>query len=310
MALLNFNVDPFGQRKKREAREDERALERSRLNREAIAQERQRASAQAIRQATGVVPFAPFDQQTASGQADTLARLGQGGPISQQIGARLGKQAFPEPPAIGAPSPKDFTVDSLAEFSRTGDINSLVRWDDPLAIRRVNQSDDRLILSQLLATRPPPAQVEKLIADQVSLDSLDTIIHRSDPGFFGLGFDKIAEARTAYGRRFGNEQEQDFIDFWREYNNWILEIRRQKFGTQFTPTEERVFNKLVAKPSDRYEAGMRNIQQQRAMVSRARLRRSSVLEEFGFDVPGLDKPLNGNDKSLNGNDEVIDRTTQ
>jgi len=187
---------------------------------------------------------------------------------------------------VGEPSPKDFTVGSIARFIESGgDFTQLERWTDPLAMRRANQADDRLALAQLTAGRPSPSQQEKIIADQISLDALDNIVDRADPNFFGHGFDVVASGRKEIARRFGDEGEQQFLDFWREYENWILQRRKELFGSQFTPTEERVFDRLVAKPSDKHATGMRNIQQQRQMVSRARMKRMSVLEEFGFNVP-------------------------
>jgi hypothetical protein len=202
----------------------------------------------------------------------------------------------------GPPSPKDFTVESIARWQESGgDFRQLDRWTDPLAMRRANQADDRLALAQLTAGRPSPAQQEKIIAEQISLDTLDNIVDRADRNYFGHGFDVVASGRKEIARRFGDDGEQQFVDFWREYENWILQRRKELFGSQFTPTEERVFDRLVAKPSDSFNTGMRNLQQQRQMVSRARLKRRSILEEFGFNVGGAAQPESGG---------VIDKTTR
>jgi len=78
MALLNFNVDPFGQRKKREARETKLALERNRLSREAIAQADAKADrAQTRQQKKSLIPGARMALDQA-GVTDPAARFGAG----------------------------------------------------------------------------------------------------------------------------------------------------------------------------------------------------------------------------------------
>jgi len=231
--------------------------------------------------------FDPFATQTPSAQARTLGLLGEGGPLAQEAGrqALTSIQGGGQGGGIGRPSPKNFTVESLADFQQSNDPRDLVRFFDPLELRRANQADDRLALSHLLAGRPSPAMQEKIIQDQISLDTLDSIVQQSDPNFFGMGFELVADARKEVARRFGDEDERRFLDFWREYEFWIQEIRIRMFGSQFTVNEERTFDALKIKPIDSHAVAMSNMQMQRDMVNRARMRRSSVLTEFGFDIP-------------------------
>ena len=248
-------------------------------------EEREASLAQGLTQLQGGGPVMPFADQTPQGQASTITALEGGG----QTGARLAQQQMDALTMtggqIGNPSPKDFTIQSLNQYQQTGDVSELVRFTDPLAMRRANQADDRLAMAQLTQSRPAPAMMEKIIGDQISLDTLDGVIQRSDPSYFGNKFEAIADAKRWMGDRFGNEQAEQFTMFWREYDMWVTELRKRMFGSQFTPTEERVFNRLVANPSMSHTAAAKSMQQQRDMVQRARMRRSSVLEEFGYSVP-------------------------
>jgi len=186
---------------------------------------------------------------------------------------------------VGVPSPKDFTVESLGQFQRSGRFEDLERRIDPLQVARANLAQDRLEFQQFMATRPPQAQIDKWIGSQQQIDMLDNVVQRSDRSFFGYRFDTVGEAAREYGRRFGGEEAIRFNNFWREYDRWVLQIRKDFFGSQFTPNEERAFNRLIAKPSDSYAAGLATIQQQRQMVKDSARRQKSVLEDFGFKVP-------------------------
>jgi len=257
-------------------------------------QEAQQAElAQALAGTPGPFASGAFPQPGLSPQADpatqqrTLqALMAAGGSPAQAVQTSAMQQpAGDQGLQVGQISPKDFTVESIGRAQQTGNIADLERFIDPLELQRANISADRLDLQVMLASRPSDSQLQKFIATQQQLDSLDSAFELIDPNFFGFGFDSVGEAVRQYRRRFGDAEAVRFNNFWREYEMWVQQMRKENYGTQFTPTEERNFERLVVKPSDGYPAAVAGIQQQRSIVARSGRRQRSILEELGFNLP-------------------------
>jgi len=243
-------------------------------------------------------------QQQQSAQRSISRQFGAGGqfagidpqigdlisnPVTKAFGMEALKQAQSARQgtggAIGSPSPKDFTTESLAKFQQSNDPRDLTRFTDPEAVRRQNLSEDRFFLQQQLAARPSDAQLEKIIQDQTRLDTFSQLSSVAEASYFGFGVKPLGEAAQLFSKRFGGERQQDFNAFWQQYGLQQLEIRKAMFGTQFTPTEERIFDRLTISPADSFATAQRNLQTQRSMVREALRRRRSVLEDVGIITP-------------------------
>ncbi|GAG16867.1 unnamed protein product, partial [marine sediment metagenome] len=106
----------------------------------------------------------------------------------------------------------------------------------------------------------------------------------------GYGFNTIAKAAAEVKRRFGGPAEQAYIGWWQEYNLQAEDIRKEKYGTQFTPTEEARFERLTVQPSDSFPSAMTKLQGQRDLIRRNARTQRSVLEDMGFTTPPLRAP--------------------
>ena len=215
--------------------------------------------------------------------AELIQTPGMGPGAANSIAAEL----FPSTsgPSVGSPSPKDFTVDSIENFRSSDNFNDLQRYIDPLAQRRVHIAENNQLLAEFKARRPSDQQTRILMERMINLDSLEILQMDSQPQFFGFGFDNIGEGVREFRRRFGDEDAQEFNTWWNEYDIFMTEWRRTQFGTQFTPTEQKIFKKMTVRPSDSAATASFKISKQYQIFQRAMFRQTSVLEDLGFNVP-------------------------
>ena len=237
-----------------------------------------------------------LEEQDVADQNRILAEMIQTPGMSAGAAGAITAELFPDSSGskVGIPSPKDFTVESLEQFKVSDDLGDLERYVNPLAVQRQHLAENRMLLDEWKSRRPNDAQLRTLMEKMVNLDSLEILQMDSQASFFGFGFDTVGEGVREYRRRFGDEAAGEFNSWWNEYDVFITEWRRTQFGTQFTPTEQKIFKKMTVRPSDSAATASFKLNKQYEIFQRALFRQTSVLEDLGLDVPkrrplGLDE---------------------
>lgn len=108
--------------------------------------------------------------------------------------------------------------------------------------------------------------------------------------FGGYGSDIIGSAVTEFGRRFGAEggDPQQMAQFWETYEQWITDMRKEKFGATLTGNELAQFARLRATPSQTPSQIRNNLQRQLSMVEQSMGRRMTALARQGVNQQALE----------------------
>jgi len=208
----------------------------------------------------------------------------------------LQDNAPPGQPSIGAPSFKDFTVESIAQYQQTGDPNVLERWDNPLQQARQQLSEERFMLQAQLAARPSPTERAQLGSEALILDEYNYLLQDFRPGYVGFGVDTLGDLTEAWRTRFGSSQgDLDFVDWWTQYRQLNNQILRDRAGANLTESEARRYERNIVSFSDSPQVAARKLATQQSIRARGLRRKVQVMESFGLDAG--DMPVDVGDMS-------------
>jgi hypothetical protein len=110
------------------------------------------------------------------------------------------------------------------------------------------------------------------------------------PEFGGFATDLIGSTVTEFGRRFGEAggKRQQMAQFWETYEQWITDMRKEKFGATLTGNELAQFDRLRAKPSQTPTQIRNNLNRQLQIVEQAMGRRMTSLARQGVNQSAIE----------------------
>lgn len=110
------------------------------------------------------------------------------------------------------------------------------------------------------------------------------------PEFGGFASDIVGSAVNEFGRRFGadGEKTQQMAQFWETYEQWITDMRKEKFGATLTGNELAQFDRLRAKPSQTPTQIQNNLTRQVQLVEQAMGRRMTALARQGVNQQAIE----------------------
>ena len=103
------------------------------------------------------------------------------------------------------------------------------------------------------------------------------------PAYGGFGSDAIGNVAVEFGRRFGKDEAQRMGQFWEGYEQWVTDMRKDKYGLTLTGNELQQFERFRAKPSQSAAVIQNNLQRQVAIAERALGRRMTGLVSGGYN---------------------------
>lgn len=125
--------------------------------------------------------------------------------------------------------------------------------------------------------KPLPGNImEKLVSGAGALDSIERIEQGFDPKFTGrwaAGPLQIAAAKVLPGN-------EALSDWWQDYQAYVTDIRRDKYGATLTNNEKASFNQIIVTPSMDPKKAAANLAKQRAIVATALARRARVTATY------------------------------
>lgn len=142
----------------------------------------------------------------------------------------------------------------------------------------------------------PFGAAQKLSTQAGSLDALNSLGNSFDPRFVGrpvtAGLGVLAADLT------GGDRE--LSDWWKQYNGTIAGVRHNLFGSAFTDSERKEFNKLVISPRTNEAVARDYLARQQAIVETAlgRVARSAAV---GYGNDAVEAAIGRNPATLRNN---------
>lgn len=111
-----------------------------------------------------------------------------------------------------------------------------------------------------------------------------SLISEASPQHFGFGLDVAGDLATAVGRRVPDSRFGKTAEWWQRYEDWVADIRKERFGATLTGNELANFEKYKVKASDTPEIAAANLKRQTSILEGAAARKLNSLNQSGVNM--------------------------
>ena len=118
-----------------------------------------------------------------------------------------------------------------------------------------------------------------------SLNLITSLNSGFDKNYGNWVSDTVGNATVEFKRRFGDETKM--ADWWQTYRQWVIDVRREKFGATLTGNELKAFDEIIAKPSQDSAVIKRNVEKQKDMIEGWIARRATALSKEGYNSDAI-----------------------
>lgn len=111
---------------------------------------------------------------------------------------------------------------------------------------------------------------------------MDSVFNRFQDNFAGSGANFIGDMEHWASERTGYRGGE--VQWWKDYNEFIVGIRHDKFGSTLTEGEKQAFDKIIIHPSTAPDIAKQYLQQQRDILMGALRREAHANGAAGFNA--------------------------
>ena len=138
-------------------------------------------------------------------------------------------------------------------------------------------TSSEIIRQKSLATKDR----DDLLTRKEMSDKLTALDNNFKDDYVGYVSDILGDASIAAQKRFGDSPE--FNDWWQSYQDFVNEVRHEKFGAALTATEKKEFLKAMITPGMKASLARKNLARQKALVETALKRKTKALKAAQFN---------------------------